>query len=40
MPVCEKLAESGVNLPTSAILGEDDVAYVCENLKRVLAEKE
>ena len=39
LPVCEKLAESGINLPTSAILGEDDVAYVCENLKRVLAQK-
>jgi perosamine synthetase len=37
MPVSEKLGESGINLPSSAALSEDDVAYVCENLKRILA---
>jgi perosamine synthetase len=37
LPVCEKLAESGINLPTSAGLSRDDVDYVCENLKRIIA---
>ena len=35
-PVAERLARSGFNLPSSATLTEDDVAYVCAELSRIL----
>jgi perosamine synthetase len=31
-PVAEALAAQGINLPSSAALTEDEVAYICENL--------
>jgi len=33
MPVCEKLARTGLNLPTWAGMTEDDIDYVCASLR-------
>ena len=36
MPVCERLARSGINLPTWAGMSDDDVDYVCTALTEIL----
>jgi dTDP-4-amino-4,6-dideoxygalactose transaminase len=36
MPVSERLGATGIALPTWSGLTEDEVAYVCENLRLLL----
>lgn len=35
LPVAEKLGARGISLPSHALLTEEDIAYVCENLKTI-----
>lgn len=34
-PISKKLAEKGLNLPSSAILEKEDVEYICETIKTI-----
>jgi perosamine synthetase len=36
-PISERLARQGMNLPSSALLSEEDVTFVTGQLKQVLA---
>lgn len=38
-PVAEKVSSRGISLPSHALLTEDDVKYVCDNLKRIVMER-
>ena len=35
-PVADRLAAQGINLPSSAILSKEDVAFVCDQVIRIL----
>lgn len=35
-PVASRISKQGINLPTSANLTEDDIKFVCENLKSIV----
>ena len=37
LPVCERLADTGMNLPTWAGLDEDDLDYICAALREILS---
>lgn len=36
LPIAEKLSSSGINLPTHALLTEDDIVYITEQLKKII----
>ena len=38
VPVAEKIAERGISLPSHALLSEEDVAYICECLTKIVTE--
>lgn len=38
VPVAEKIAERGISLPSHALLSEEDIAYICECLIRIVTE--
>jgi perosamine synthetase len=37
-PVSEFIGRQGINLPSSSLLTEEDIVYVCDSLKRALEE--
>lgn len=39
-PIAEKISMRGISLPSHALLSENDIKYVCDNLIRIVMEKE
>ena len=39
-PIAEKLSARGISLPSHALLSEDDIKYICENLIYIVTEKD
>ena len=38
MPIAERLSSRGINLPTHALLTEDDIVYITEQLRKIIVD--